>query len=294
MKTKFAALAMLLIMASALAVNFGLACDQGGCPVPIGTEFEGECADAVLCLIEQYESDCALTTLTADVCAYIWIEGTATEAPDLVINWRIIYDNGMVDVQRLDIPCDGCGDLLKRGFIIDVDQDNPKEECIITLIECLLAEVDVPIRAVEAEVCLRMFDECCDYTVEKWLIAIEGDTAEAILFEWHEIIMNSIVFEGIIGECRGNEMELVYLGEGIYESGLTDVHFYAVFKVNDDPMVRDLQATVELYKTGPMTYNVEIYHSVKNGEFGYKLPFCHTVRATEACFTWLVIDDPLC
>ncbi|MFX0211488.1 MAG: hypothetical protein ACFFDT_36250, partial [Candidatus Hodarchaeota archaeon] len=151
-----------------------------------------------------------------------------------------------------------------------------------------------------AEICIRIEFANCQMPpmIAKWLVdAVVGESGlevNVVKLDWHELIMNQITLKGIFGDKCGNEVELVYEGPGIYECGLADVHFYLVYKVNDDPVIRDLQAHIELYMIGADTYVMEIYHSINNGKFSFELPYENTVTIETPYFVEAIITDDLC
>jgi hypothetical protein len=156
------------------------------------------------------------------------------------------------------------------------------------------------ILGIKAEICIRVeFADCLiPPMIVKWIVdavIVEGELEVTVVkLDWHELIMNQLTLRGIIGFCRGNELELRYDGPGVYESGLADTHFYLVYKVNDDPYIRDLQAHIELVRLGADTYRIEIYHSINHGVFGFELPYEYMETIVTPYFTEAIITGDLC
>jgi hypothetical protein len=240
--------------------------------------------------------------ITAQICVWVWKEGLCEpETLTYKVTLEMICDEPVITVEELT----GCDDLSCVDPIeVIVDVETPDEELVNDFIARLLEkkrqEAPDCITKVQVEICVEIdfCDPCLPSLTEYWMIVAELVEEEFVVtvwkLDWHELIMNQITFKGIIGLCRGNELEITYDGPGRYELGLEDVHFYNVYKVNDDPYIRDCQARIELVRLGANTYRIEIYHSVNHGVFSFELPYDFTVTIATPYFTEAIITDDLC
>jgi hypothetical protein len=238
---------------------------EGGCDecATCGTNCVDGCDTCATC----YE--CRVPVITVEK---VDCDDTCGEPIDVIIN-TVTRDEALVQSKV---------DLLISRF---VEQRKLDGECILEA---------------RAEICIRIEFANCQMPpmIAKWLVdAVVGEgglEVNVVKLDWHELIMNQITLKGIFGDKCGNEVALVYEGPGIYECGLADVHFYLVYKVNDDPVIRDLQAHIELYMIGADTYVMEIYHSINNGKFSFELPYENTVTIETPYFVEAIITDDLC
>lgn len=253
------------LVAMKFLVTLEMVSCEGGCDdcATCGTNCVDGCDTCATC----YE--CRVPVITVEK---VDCDDTCGEPIDVIIN----------TVTRDEAHVQSKVDLLISRF---VEQRELEGECIL---------------AARAEICIRVEFANCQMPpmIAKWLIdAVVGEgglEVNVVKLDWHELIMNRITLKGIFGDKCGNEVELVYEGPGIYECGLADVHFYLVYKVNDDPVIRDLQAHIELYMVGADTYVMEIYHSINNGKFSFELPYENIVTLETPYFTEAVITDDLC
>ena len=253
------------LVAMKFIVTLEMVSCEGGCDecATCGTDCVDGCDTCATC----YE--CRIPVITVEK---VDCDDTCGEPIDVIIN-TVTRDEELVQSKV---------DRLISRF---VEQRELEGECILE---------------VRAEICIRIEFANCQMPpmIAKWIVdAVVGEgglEVTVIKLDWHELIINQLTLKGIFGDKCGNEVELVYEGPGIYENGLADVHFYLVYKVNDDPVIRDLQAHIELYMIGVDTYVMEIYHSINNGKFSFELPYENTVTIETPYFTEAVITDDLC
>jgi hypothetical protein len=255
------------LVAMKFIVTLEMVSCEDGCDecATCGTDCVDGCDTCATC----YE--CRVPVITVEK---VDCDDTCGEPIDVIIN-TVTRDEALVQSKV---------DRLIRQFV--------EQRKLASESECILAA--------RAEICIRIeFADCqVPPMIAKWIVdAVVGEgglEVNVVKLDWHELIMNQITLKGIFGDKCGNEVELVYEGPGIYECGLADVHFYLVYKVNDDPVIRDLQAHIELYMVGADTYVMEIYHSINNGKFSFELPYENTVTVETPYFTEAVITDDLC
>jgi hypothetical protein len=246
-----------------------------------------------------------ITKITAQISIWVWKEG-ACDPVELKfrVTLEMVCEEPVITVERLD-ECDDLAGPIDIVVEVITDDETMVNDFVNHLLENRrrddLQDSEVcRITRVQVEICVEIdfADPCMPSMTEYWMIVAELVEEEFVVkvskLDWHELIMNQITFKGIIGLCRGNELEITYDGPGRYELGLEDVHFYNVYKVNDDPYIRDAQARIELVRLGANTYRIEIYHSVNHGVFSFELPYAFTTTIATPYFTEAIITDDLC
>jgi hypothetical protein len=231
----------------------------------------------------------------------------ATCEPDCVDGCDTCATSNECRIPVITVEKVECDDTCGEPIDVIINTVTPDEALVQSKVDRLISRFVEQktldgdcILGIKAEICIRVeFADCLiPPMIAKWIVdavIVEGELEVTVVkLDWHELIMNQLTLRGIIGFCRDNEIELVYDGPGVYESGLADVHFYLVYKVNDDPYIRDLQAHIELIRVGADTYVMEIYHSINNGMFSFELPYENVVTVETPYFTEAVITGDLC
>jgi hypothetical protein len=109
---------------------------------------------------------------------------------------------------------------------------------------------------------------------------------------WHEEIITNVTFYGLAQESAGEDLVLVYDGEGTWANGISEVHNYLLYRTSESGIF-DLQAHIELAKVGDTTYRMEIYHSVPNWNFDFDMPYSYEVFDYERFTMELTIEANL-
>jgi hypothetical protein len=240
--------------------------------------------------------------ITAQICIWVYKEGLCEpEELKYLVTLEMVCDEPVITVEKLT-GCDdlSCGEPIDIVVDVVTDDETMVNDFIARLLENKRQEAPDCITRVQVEICVEIdfCDPCMPSMTEYWLIVAELVEEEFVVtvwkLDWHELIMNQIKINGLIGYCRGNELEIVYDGPGRYESGYEDVHFYSIYKVNDDPFIRDCQARLELIRVGANMYRVEIYHSGKNGDVSIELPYEHIITCDLPVYKEAIITDDLC
>ncbi|UCH37368.1 MAG: hypothetical protein JSV76_06750 [Candidatus Bathyarchaeota archaeon] len=107
---------------------------------------------------------------------------------------------------------------------------------------------------------------------------------------WHEELMANSTFDGLIHDSES--LVIVYVGTGAWSSSVTDVHNYLIYRESESGIL-DLQARIELARMGPTTYVMEIYHSVRNGDFSFATPYTHIIKRETNFLTSIEIEEDL-
>jgi hypothetical protein len=306
MKTKLAAFLTVFVIAISMVATISLATEVLP-PEPVDDE------TLMRLFIQQYYDEKTggedlppISRITAQIRIFVWKD----DCPDpVVLIYRVILDltceEPVITVEKLDEGCDDLAGPIDIVVEVVTDDETMVNDFVNQLLENRrrddLQDNEVnTITRVQVEICVEIdfINDCAPSMTEYWMIVAELVEEEFVVkvskLDWHELIMNQITFKGIIGVCRGNELEITYDGPGRYELGLEDVHFYNVYKVNDDPYIRDAQARIELVRLGANTYRIEIYHSVNHGVFSFELPYAFTTTIATPYFTEAIITDDLC
>jgi hypothetical protein len=322
MKTKVIALLAVFLIAVSMVATISFATEVAVPPV-VAVDDVTLIHDFMEQYFATFGTEPPIKKISMTVCVWIWmecplVEQTCGDCQDgikgpVVLKFRATLEM-KCDLPVITVePIDACDDTCGEPIDVVVNTVTPDEALIVGAIDELMLRLleqktlantdqglDACIIRMRAEICVRIEFATCKIPpyIAKILVdltVVNGvPIVQTAVLNWHELIMNQLTVNGIIGFCRGNMIQLRYDGPGIYENGLRDAHFYLVYKVNHDPLIRDLQAHIELMRVGPDTYVMEIYHSINNGEFSFELPYQHDITLETPYFTAATIVDDLC